>query len=171
MALMEESFFWSKSCFLVTVLPTNIVLLQRLFTTWWVFNILPVANFMSPSKLQKSSKSCSVTVFTTGVRDRVKSYQFCATPSGWQQLLFWKYQSDFISVTLVDQGIPFIPFSNQSSWGSNHYVMKWNWPKTRFKQLLLTLQPMVLIIVTAIICWRKSHYTSFVFLLIIIAHH
>lgn len=58
-----------------------------------------------------------------------------------------------------------------STWGSDHYVRKWNWLKTRFKQLLLTLQPMMLIIVTAIICKRKSHYAPFTFLLIIFPHH
>lgn len=41
--------------------------------------------------------------------------------------------------------------------------MKWNLPKTRFKQLLWTLQPMMLIIATTIVCRMKTHYGTFVF--------
>lgn len=101
--------FCTKSCFLVTLHPPNKDCVPPGdFSSFLSF--LPVASFMSRSKWQKSRKCCSVAVFSTGIQDRLESFQFCATRSGWQQLLFWKYQSDLISVTLVDQGIISIYF-------------------------------------------------------------
>lgn len=58
--------------------------------------------------------------------------------------------------------------------GKPHYAptaMLWNEIDLKQDLQILTLQPMMLIIVTALICKRKSHYASFVFLLIISAHH
>lgn len=88
-------------------------------------------------------------------------------------LLFWKHQSDALGSTSEESGELFCLFRfqiSQSSLSSNHFPTKWNWPKTRLKQILLTLQPAMLIIVTAVVCKRKSHYVLFVFLLIIFAH-